>query len=96
MVLLLYIDDFLILSTYKDRIDGFYTSLQEYLNIEDDGYIYKYLGIELDRLPDGLINLMQPYITQSIVKFVPGMYKSSANPTLEFNPPLTKMRGLYW
>ena len=51
MVLLLYIDDFLILSTYKDRIDGFYTSLQEYLNIEDDGYIYKYLGIEFGPPP---------------------------------------------
>ena len=40
-------------SPSKDKIDEVYASLQSYLNIEDDGYINKYLGIELERRPDG-------------------------------------------
>ena len=40
-------------SPSKDKIDEVYASLQSYLNIEDDGDINKYLGIELERRPDG-------------------------------------------
>ena len=40
-------------SPSKDKIDEVYASLQSYLNIEDDGDIKKYLGIELERRPDG-------------------------------------------
>ena len=53
MVLLFYVDDCLMFSPSKDKIDDVYASLQEYFNIEDDRYLNKYLVIDLDLRPDG-------------------------------------------
>ena len=60
MVLLFYVDDCLMFSPYKDKIDEVYASLQEYFKIEDDRELNKYLGIDLYHHPDGSIHLMQP------------------------------------
>ena len=43
MVPLFYLDDFLMISPSKDKIDNLYASLQECFNIEDDGELKKYL-----------------------------------------------------
>ena len=51
MVLLFYVDNCLLFSPYKDKIDEIYAYLRAYFNIEDDGDLNKYLGIELDRFP---------------------------------------------
>ena len=77
-------------STSKDKIDEVYSILQEYFKIEYDGYVNKYLEIEVDRLPDGSIHIRQPYLTQSILNIIPGMDKSSAKPTPMVKPPLAK------
>ena len=53
IVLIFYVDSRLIFIPIKDKIDEVYASLQAYFNIEDDGDINKYLGIELERRPDG-------------------------------------------
>ena len=45
MVLLFYVDDCLIFSPSKDKIDEVYTSLQAYFKTEDGGDINKYLCI---------------------------------------------------
>ena len=45
MILLFYVDDFLMFSPFKDKIDEVYTYLQEYFNIQGDVEIKKYLGI---------------------------------------------------
>ena len=37
--------------TCKDKIDEVYDSLQADFNIEEDGEVNKYLGIDLDRRP---------------------------------------------
>ena len=77
----------------KDRIDELYASLQVYFKIEYDGELNKYLGIDLDRLPDGSIHLSQPYLTQIILNMIPGTEKLSAKPPPVVKPYLEKNEG---
>ena len=77
MVLLFYVDDCLMFSPSENKIYEVYASLQEYLNIEDDGELNKYLGVELDRHPYGSIHMRQPYLSQIILNMIPCMDKSS-------------------
>ena len=49
MVPLFYVDDCLMFSPSKDKIEEVYASIQVYFNIEDDGELNKYIGIDLDR-----------------------------------------------
>ena len=65
--LLIYVEEFLIFSPSKDKINEVHAPLQEYFKIEDDGELNKYLGIELKRSPDGSIHLRRPYLTQRIL-----------------------------
>ena len=83
MVLLFYVHDYLMFSPSKYKMDELYASLQKYFNLEDDGYLNKYLRIELDCRPDGTIRLRQPYL----------MEKSSANTTPVEKPPQAKNDG---
>ena len=93
MVILFYVYDFLMFSTSKDKIDEVYASLQEDFNIEDDGELNNYLGIDLERRPDGSIHISRPYLTQIILIMIPVMDKSSANPTPAVKNPLAKNEG---
>ena len=77
-------------SPSKDKIDKVYVSLREYFKMEDDRDLNKYLGVELDRLPYVLIQLRQPYLTQSIINIISGMDKSRAKTANEVKPPLAK------
>ena len=74
-------------SPSKDKIDDVYASLRAYLKIEGGGELNKYLGIELDRRPDGSIHLRQPYLTQIIRNMIPGMNRSSSKPTPAVKSP---------
>ena len=93
IVLLFYVDECLMLGSSKDTIDEEYASLQEYFNIEDDGYLNKLLGIEMERRPDVSIHIRQPYLTRRILSMIPGMDKLSSKSTLVFKPPLAKNEG---
>ena len=53
IVLLFYMDDCLIFSTSRDNIHAVYVYLNTYIKIEYDGYLNKFIDIELDHLPDG-------------------------------------------
>ena len=88
--LLFYVYDCLLFSPSKDKIDEVYASLQSNFNIEDDGELNKYIGIELDRRPYGSINIRQPYLTQRILNMIQQMDKSSAKPTPAVKPPPVK------
>ena len=59
MVLLFYVDECLIFSPSKDRIDELYASIWLYFKIEYDGELNKYLEIELECRLDGSIHIMQ-------------------------------------
>ena len=93
MSILFYVDDCLIFVPSRDKIDEVCASLQAYFKIEDDGELNKYLGIDLDRCPDGSIHLRKPYLTQRILNMIPGMDKSRANPTPVVKSPLVKNEG---
>ena len=43
MVLLFYVDDYIMFSTYKDKIDDIFTSYLEYFKIEYDRELNKYI-----------------------------------------------------
>ena len=75
MVILFYVDHCLRFSPSKDKSNYVYASLRVYFKIEDDGELKKYLRIELDRRPYGSIHIIQPYLTQRIIKMIPGMDK---------------------
>ena len=73
IVLLFYVENFLVFSASTDTTDVVYAYAQAYFKIEDDWDMNKNLGMELDRLPYGSIHIIQPYITQSITNMLPGM-----------------------
>ena len=73
MVLLFYVDDFLMFSPSKDTIYDIYDYIHADLNIEYHGELNKHLGIELDRCPDCSIHPMQNYLNQRIINIISGM-----------------------
>ena len=75
MVLLFYVDDWLMFSTSKDKIDEVYAFSQSYFNIEEDVSLNKYLWIDLEHHPYGSIHLRQPYLTKIILNKIPDMEK---------------------
>ena len=87
---LFYVDDCLVFNPYNDKIYQVCAFLQEYSKIENDGYLNKYILIELYCSPDGSIHLSQPYLTQMILNMIPGMEKSITKPTPAVKPPLAK------
>ena len=60
MVVLFYVDDYLMFSLSKGKIDEVYASLQADFNIEDNGELNKYVEIYLDRCLDGSIHMRHP------------------------------------
>ena len=90
MVIIFYVDDYLMFSPSKDKIYDVYASLQVDFNIEGDGELNKYPGIDFYQRPYGLTHLRKPYLTQRIINLVPGMDKSSANIIPALNNPLKK------
>ena len=47
----------------------------------------------MDHRPDGSFHKRQPYLTQSIVYMIPGMYKSNYNLTPVVKPSQAKNEG---
>ena len=56
-------------------------SLRDDYNIEDYGDLNKHLGVDLDRIPYGLVPMRKPYLTQIIMYMSPGMEDSDFKPT---------------
>ena len=94
MVLLFYVDECLMFNHNKYKIDEVYAPFfKAYFKIEDDVELNNYLGIELYLRPDVSIHLRQPYFTHVILNMIPGMCKSSPNPTPAVKYPLAKKCG---
>jgi hypothetical protein len=70
VVLLVYVDDCLLFSPKDSSIDAFIEDLNsapENYSLEDQGEVCEFLGIKVQRLPDGTIHLSQPHLIQSIL-----------------------------
>ena len=75
VVLLFHVDDCLMFSPSEDIIYDVYASLQVDLNIEDNGDLNKYIGIDPDRLPYGSIHIIHNYLTERTINMILGMDK---------------------
>jgi hypothetical protein len=67
-VFTLYTDDTILLGPEKDEIDLLVKRLSKSFKIEDQGNLSDYLGIKIERKPDGTLEWTQPTLTQSILK----------------------------
>ena len=59
-----FVDDYLMFSPSKDKCDDVFALIQKYFKIEDHAALKKFLGIDLDRRPDGQIHISQPYLNK--------------------------------
>ena len=63
----MYVDDCIIFSKSSKTNDDLVTSLQngpENYQLTDEGDLTKYLGVDIDRRPDGSFELRQPYLIE--------------------------------
>ena len=90
MFLLFYVDDCLMFSPSKYKIDEVYASLQAYFKIEDDEDLNKYLVIDPGRRLYISIHIMQLYLIQIILNMISGMDKSITKPNPAVKTPLAK------
>jgi hypothetical protein len=67
-VFIVYTDDTILLGADKDEIDLLVKRLRKTFKIEDQGNLSDYLGIKIERKPDGTLEWTQPTLTQSILK----------------------------
>ncbi len=64
----MYTDDTILLGPDKDEIDLLVRRLSRSFKIEDQGDLSDYLGIKIERKPDGTLEWTQPTLIQSILK----------------------------
>jgi hypothetical protein len=67
-IFIVYTDDTILLGPDKDEIDALVKKLGKTFNIEDQGELSDYLGIKIERKPDGTLEWTQPTLMQSILK----------------------------
>jgi hypothetical protein len=65
---IVYTDDTILLGPDKDEIDHLVKRLGKTFKIEDQGNLSDYLGIKIEKKPDGMLEWTQPTLTQSILK----------------------------
>ena len=70
MILVLYVDDAVVISPDKLRIDNLIKSLQQDFNLTDDGDIKDYLGIRIKKLSGGRFKLTQDRIINRCLEIV--------------------------
>jgi hypothetical protein len=67
-IFIVYTDDTIFLGPDKEEIDLLVGRLRKTFKIEDQGELSDYLGIKIERKPDGTLEWTQPTLTQSILK----------------------------
>ena len=92
MVLLFYVDYFMVFSTSKNKFYDLYARLKAEFNILDCVDLKKYLVIYLYCRSYRSIHLIQPYFAQSINNVIPVLDKSISKTNTCINPSLAKMR----
>jgi hypothetical protein len=67
-IFIVYTDDTILLGADKGEIDLLVKRLGKTFKIEDQGNLSDYLGIKIEKTPDGTLEWTQPTLTQSILK----------------------------
>ncbi len=68
LIIVTYVDDFLIFSDSKVKIDNLLKELKRVFNLTGKGEdVNAYLGIKVDKTPDGTITMTQPAPIQRIL-----------------------------
>ena len=67
VIFIVYVDDGIFASPDKQAIDKAISELKEHCDIEDQGDITDYLGVNVERLPNGDFKLSQPHLIRQIV-----------------------------
>jgi hypothetical protein len=67
-IFIVYTDDTILLGADKGEIDLLVKRLGKTFKIEDQGNSSDYLGIKIEKKPDGTLEWTQPTLTQSILK----------------------------
>jgi hypothetical protein len=70
IILVVYVDDAILISPNKERIDQEIKSLQEDFVLTDDGELKDYLGTRFTKHADGSIELSQPRMIERILSIV--------------------------
>jgi Reverse transcriptase (RNA-dependent DNA polymerase) len=68
LIMMVYVDDNVLVSPDASEIEQVIADLKQHFNITDEGEIDDYLGVKVERLPDGSIKLSQPHLIDSILK----------------------------
>jgi len=67
-IFIVYTDDTILLGPDQQEIDTLVKRLGKTFKIEDQGELSDYLGIKIERKPDGTLERTQPTLTHSILK----------------------------
>lgn len=86
IMILVYVDDCLIFSKDQKLTEETYQCLKKDFDLNDEGSIDKYLGIDIKRQKNGTIHLTQPSLHNQIVESMPGI--SNSNP--KYTPAIAK------
>ena len=67
VLFIVYVDDGILVSPYKEHIDQQLTQLQKQFKISVEGNLQDYVGVNIEKLDDNTINMTQPNIIKSIL-----------------------------
>ena len=73
MIILTYVDDFIIVGPSIGNINRFVDSMKnrdKKFVLTDEGDINKFLGIEITQLDDKKFKISEPYLTDQIISFL--------------------------
>jgi hypothetical protein len=89
MVLLLYVDDACIFCRDSKKVDDMLQSLGIDYELEDEGDVAAYLGIQINVNADGTVTMFQEGLIKKVISAL-GLDESSPKPTPAVAPPLGK------
>ena len=85
VIFMVYVDDAILLSPYSSEINKSLQQLRQHFKLTEEGEIADYLGLKVQKLPNGNISLSQPHLIASILKDI----NFSANTKMKSTPAVS-------
>jgi hypothetical protein len=85
IILVVYVDDAILISPFKTKINLEIESLKREYDLTDEGELQDYLGIRFDRRDDGSLKLTQPRMIERVLEIV-GLSKDGERVKLHDTP----------